>query len=54
MASHGDFQKYLDRLVQLPINLSEEDMNVIDDHPEYLRITSEMMIAIDKVEMLGE
>lgn len=53
MAHHGDFQKYLDRLVQLPFNLSDEDLNVIDDHPEFLQITADLMHAVETVELLG-
>jgi hypothetical protein len=52
MAQHGDLQKYLDRLVALPTQLSEEDLAAIDDHPEFLLITADLMLAVDRVEML--
>jgi hypothetical protein len=51
MSHHGDWQKYLDRLVQLPVNFSDEDMNVIDDHPEYLRVTVDLLRNVDSIEL---
>ena len=52
LSRHGDVQSFIDRIVALPFQLSDEDMHVIDDHPEYLRITSDLMRAVEAVEQL--
>jgi len=51
---HGDFFRYIEPLVPLLSDPSVEDMNYIDDHPEALTATADLIRAVDAVVMAGQ
>ncbi|MBC7690888.1 MAG: hypothetical protein H7222_03910 [Methylotenera sp.] len=53
MVDHGDVQRIVEKflLIPLPMNLSKEDANVLDSHPQYLVLTAELMRKINAESM---
>jgi hypothetical protein len=52
MARHGDITSIIERIFSLPTHLSLEDMQTVQEHPEYLELTTELMRIVDQVERL--